>query len=137
MEDKQILISARLKAIRKEQKLTQKEFADKFQISQASYSGYEAGTNIPSLYFLMQVADEYDLSMDYLTGRSKHQLGIGYDKDNQYINDNVFQPLIDNGNNKKTALTEMAKGLEAQMYQFDLAIKQIYKEIEKMPPEEQ
>lgn len=137
MNEIMLQISARIRAIRKDNKLTQREFAELFGISQSSYSAYESGSTMPTLEFLIKVATKYNLSMDYIAGLSQSKKGLQADEDNQFINENLFQPLLNNGNDKKAALTEIAKSLEAQMLQINLAIKNIYNEIAKINPDQQ
>ena len=95
MEEINITISARLKAIRKENKMTQREFADKFKISQSSYCGYENGSTVPTLFFLIQVAQEFNISMDYLTGLSESKKGLQADEDYQYFVDLINKESVD------------------------------------------
>ncbi len=65
-----IPISAkRLKEIRKENKLTQEEMAQKFNIDHTSISKYETGATMISLSFLYQICNIYNISADYLLGK--------------------------------------------------------------------
>lgn len=51
----------------------QKELADYLHIKQTTYSKYELGKiNIPIEIFI-KLADYYDVSVDYLLGRSKEK----------------------------------------------------------------
>ena len=56
--------------LRKEKGLSQKEAAAKLGISQALLSHYEKGIRECGHSFLMRVADFYDVSCDYLLGRT-------------------------------------------------------------------
>lgn len=49
-----MIFSERLKTLRKEKKLTQKELAEQIGISQKSYSHWETGKNEPSLENLIK-----------------------------------------------------------------------------------
>lgn len=115
MEEKFIITSARLRAIRKEQKMTQREFADKFGISQSSYSAYESGTTLPTLLFLMQIAVEYNISLDYLAGLSENKKGLQADEDEQYITQNFLKPIYEKGYSEeevnRIAIQELAKAV--------------------------
>lgn len=65
--------SARLKELRKEKRLTQKRMADFLSCTEAHYQQIEYGNvNIPSLT-LEQLADFFEVSTDYLLGRSDHR----------------------------------------------------------------
>lgn len=59
-----------LSELRKEKGLSQKEAAAKLGISQALLSHYEKGIRECGHSFLMRVADFYDVSCDYLLGRT-------------------------------------------------------------------
>ena len=61
----------RLKALRNEKKLKQKEIADFLGCTDRNYQKMEYGeVNIPGLT-LIKLADYYDVSLDYLVGRSE------------------------------------------------------------------
>ena len=61
--------------LRNERKLTQKEAADALDISQALLSHYERGARECGLDFLIRIADFYDVSCDYLLGRTSQRNG--------------------------------------------------------------
>ena len=56
--------------LRKEKKLTQKEAAQSLGISQALLSHYEKGIRECSLSFVVKAAEFYDVSCDYLLGKT-------------------------------------------------------------------
>lgn len=59
-----------LRSLRKQQGLTQKEVADKLGIHCTTYTKYETGASEPSFEMLNKLADLYDISTDYLLGRT-------------------------------------------------------------------
>ena len=59
-----------LRSLRKQQGLTQKEVADKLGIHCTTYTKYETGASEPSFEMLNKLADLYDISTDYLFGRT-------------------------------------------------------------------
>ena len=63
-------IGERLKALRVQQKPTQKSIADAIGVSEVSYQRYEYGSVTPSLAMLIALADYFGVSLDYLVGRS-------------------------------------------------------------------
>ena len=70
MYDKNIL-GKRIKALRKELKLTQEDIAKKLNISVAALSRYETGAFEPkSLELIVELATLYNVSTDYLLGKS-------------------------------------------------------------------
>lgn len=64
-----------LTLLRKEKKLSQKQAAEGLGISQALLSHYEKGIRECGLDFVLKVADYYDVSCDYLLGRSADRTG--------------------------------------------------------------
>ena len=70
MEVKIAIMGTRLKELRKERKMTQKAMAELLEVSDRHYQAIEAGSvNIPSLT-LKFLADYFDVSADYLLGRT-------------------------------------------------------------------
>ncbi len=63
----------RLREIRLEKGLKQREMADRLAITLRAYQYYEEGKHIPDLYGLLALADILEVSLDYLTGRSERQ----------------------------------------------------------------
>lgn len=61
----------RLKELRKAEKLTQRDMAEKLNIVQPSYIRYENGTAEPSQETLIKIAEIFDVSVDYLLGRKE------------------------------------------------------------------
>ena len=66
------IFQERLIEQRKLNKLTQRQVADYLKIAQPSYIRYENGSSEPSLETLVKLADLFDISVDYLLGRSEY-----------------------------------------------------------------
>lgn len=66
-----IIVCERLKLLRKEKKLTQVQVAEFLKVTPRAYQYYEGGNHIPELPKLIALADFYDVSLDYLIGRSE------------------------------------------------------------------
>ena len=62
----------RLRELRIQSKMTQREIATYLGITQPSYIRYENGKSEPTLECLVKIADLYDVSVDYLLGRSNY-----------------------------------------------------------------
>lgn len=78
--------SARIKAIRKERKLTQKQMAELLSTTERNYQYYEAGAREPNLETLVDIAHELGVSADYLVGLSDYPVSVALDKKgNPYI----------------------------------------------------
>lgn len=61
--------------LRKERKLSQKQVAADLEVTQALLSHYENGKRECGLDFLVRAADYYNVSVDYLLGRSPMSTG--------------------------------------------------------------
>ena len=68
--------SERLKSLRLEAGLTQKEISEKLSISQPQYARWEAGKRSPTSETLQKFADFFDVSTDYLLGKSDFKHGV-------------------------------------------------------------
>lgn len=62
-------IGSRLAELRKKNNYTQKELAEKLNISQQIVSNIERGQTEPDINFLKGAADLYNISLDQLVGR--------------------------------------------------------------------
>ena len=54
-------------------RLTQQQLADVFYLNKSSISRYENNSQIPENELLQKIADYFEVSVDYLLGRSKEQ----------------------------------------------------------------
>lgn len=59
--------------LRKEKELGQKELASLLNLSVGTISNYENGVHSPDLYTLCRLADFFDVTTDYLLGRTKYR----------------------------------------------------------------
>ena len=62
--------SDRIIQLKKERKLLQKDIASSVGLSLRAYQYYEKGQKEPTLSVLLRLADYFDVSLDYLVGRS-------------------------------------------------------------------
>ena len=60
----------RLKELREEKRLTQKELAKALGLKRTRIAAYETGVNNPEYAVLLRLADYFHVTLDYLTGRS-------------------------------------------------------------------
>lgn len=63
-------LSAQLKKVRLERHFTQRQVADGIGIAEQAYQRYEYGRTVPSALVLIALADFFNVSLDYLVGRS-------------------------------------------------------------------
>lgn len=64
------LFSIRFKEERKNKGLTQEQLAKEFFLNKSSISRYEKGTQMPEMVMLQKFAEYFDVSVDYLLGRT-------------------------------------------------------------------
>ena len=69
----------RIKEIRQEKKLSQKDLAKKLNISQQAISLYEKGDREPKLETWQKLADFFNVLVDYLLGISKDRSTLTID----------------------------------------------------------
>ena len=62
--------ASRLRELRKAAKQRQKDLADALGVAQTTIANYEQGARFPDEKTLMRIADHYDVSLDFLMGRS-------------------------------------------------------------------
>jgi transcriptional regulator with XRE-family HTH domain len=60
----------RLKELRYQKKLTQEQLGAKVNVTKVSISGYENGNRTPDTETLQKLADFFEVSVDYLLGRT-------------------------------------------------------------------
>nr|WP_282579542.1 helix-turn-helix transcriptional regulator [Niallia sp. NCCP-28] len=65
-----MLLLKTLQELRKSKNWSQQETADMLGIAKSTYAGYESGYREPSLRALMQIADLFNVSVDYILNRT-------------------------------------------------------------------
>lgn len=63
----------RIRDLREDSDLTQKEVGKQLNMSQSQYQKYESGLVTPPISILMAIAEFYDVSLDYLLGRTNYK----------------------------------------------------------------
>ena len=64
------MFSLRLKELRESHNLSQQSFANIINVSQSTVGMWESGKRTPDSEMLAKIADYFDVSVDYLIGRS-------------------------------------------------------------------
>ena len=64
------ILSNRLRQCRKDKGLSQREVAIFCDITEKAYQNYELMTREPKLEILIKIADYFNVSLDYLVGRT-------------------------------------------------------------------
>ncbi|MFJ7663926.1 helix-turn-helix domain-containing protein [Lysinibacillus sp. NPDC097162] len=91
------MLGVRLKYLRKSNNKTQQDIADILGITRPAYTAYEQGKRNPDYEILEKIADYYNVSIDYLLGRTDNkgalhtQAGIS---DNEYNNLSAYQKEV-------------------------------------------
>ena len=73
------IFGERIRALRESMNFSQVKFAETFGIGQSSVVRYEKGEASPSLELLVNIADYFDVSLDYILGRTNNPQGKLYD----------------------------------------------------------
>jgi transcriptional regulator with XRE-family HTH domain len=76
MSDKKNRLGERLMILREEAGLTQEKLAEIFKTKKATISRYETGSRDPKLDMLIEFADFFKVSTDYLLGRTDNRNGL-------------------------------------------------------------
>ena len=79
------IIGERLKKLRESMKLSQQKVADMIGCPQTSIHRYESGSYTPNAETLLWYADYFDVSMDYIFGRTDKPQGKLYDYEPQVL----------------------------------------------------
>ncbi|TBV87128.1 MULTISPECIES: helix-turn-helix domain-containing protein [unclassified Lysinibacillus] len=93
------MLGVRLKYLRKSNNKTQQDIADILGITRPAYTAYEQGKRNPDYEILEKIADYYNVSTDYLLGRTENkealhkQAGIS---DDDYNNLSAYQKEVIN-----------------------------------------
>lgn len=69
-----------LKSLREEKRITQDDIASMLNIKRQTYSAYERNKSLPDINILSKLADYFNVSTDYLLGRTQTK---NYD---EYVN---------------------------------------------------
>lgn len=66
----------KVKQLRKEQSMTQEHLADLLNVSRTTVVRYEKGECEPDIATLIKLADIFNISLDYLLGRTEHRHNV-------------------------------------------------------------
>ena len=65
------IIGERLRSLRESVRLSQAKLAKEFDVSQSALARYEIDDSTPSPEVFLKYADYFDVSLDYLMGRTE------------------------------------------------------------------
>lgn len=63
-------VSSRIILLRKTHDLTQKQLAENISVTEIAVQNYESGRRKPAFDILISLADYFNVSIDYLVGRT-------------------------------------------------------------------
>ena len=66
----------RVKELREENGLLQRELASKIGVARTAITGWEGGTREPNIKTLVKLANYFDCSLDYLLGRVDNKKSV-------------------------------------------------------------
>ena len=89
---------------------TMQEFCNASNISFSTYQNYESGKRLPTAEFLMQIADFYGVTTDYLLGREPAQ-----PEPNPFENLKLTKEQEEDANEKYKMLTPQDKAIVASI----------------------
>ena len=75
------MFSSRLKMLRSEKNLTQKQLADILNMQNTAISKYELGERTPDIDSLVKIADKLGINTDWLLGRTDYITILCKDED--------------------------------------------------------
>lgn len=102
------MLPQNLKKLRKEKRLTQKEFASLMKVSQQTIASWESGRAVPGSDTLNKLADFFNVSTDYLLGR---EIYAKEQKINQSVDDAIKSMHHYQGKPVSDADKEVIKGI--------------------------
>lgn len=104
------MFSERLKKLRNEKRLSQKELAKELNMSQQTIAKWENNQSTPNPEMIVKIANFFDVSTDYLLGRTNEDIPT-----NKNFSHNHLQELI---KNKSSSLEEIAELLHTNKYEI-------------------
>ncbi len=75
------MIAGRIKELREKKHMSQSKLADKLNVKQQTVGSWEIGRTEPSLDIQNKIADIFEVTLDYLNGRSSSKKTVDIDDD--------------------------------------------------------
>ena len=116
------MIDKRLKILREELRLTQKELAKKLDVASSTIAMYESKKRTPDSHMLKKMADLFDCSVDYLLGRTdnKHNFAIDRNYNTQNMKIELDSKKI-TLRRKQLGLTQKELGSKVNLTEFNIS----------------
>ena len=104
----------RFKELRKKHGYTQQDVADHIGIDRVAYARYEGGSRTPPLQNLILMANLYNVSIDYLVGRSDDPM-----YEHKWVNEDGTQNVLLSTTEKEPPTPSRRRELEKQAEEAD------------------
>jgi len=109
----------RLRRLREEQGVTQEQLGKVLNVKKAAVSKYETGYTVPDADTLKKLADFFNVSADYLLGRTDDPRP---EKDDQHVNDDDALEYLDELHKRPEMKTLFQVGRKATKEDIETAI---------------
>ena len=109
------IVGKRLKGLRESIRLSQKDFAGKIGITQSAVNRYENNQSEASYKTLILYADYFDVSLDYVYGRTDQPQGKLYDFKPKFEDDEDMRQFIEMCFDPNTPMSGKLKDMLLQM----------------------
>ena len=116
------IVGERLRTLREGMQISQAKMAELVGMKQSSINRYEGGETSPSYEVLLKYADFFDVSIDYIFGRTDNPRGKLYEYKPKALEDNkemqqfvemCFDPKSPMNDRLKQTLIQMLEEVEA------------------------
>ncbi|EIM1819780.1 helix-turn-helix transcriptional regulator [Listeria monocytogenes] len=116
-----------LMKLRKSKNLTQSDIAKILGVARTTYSSYEQNRRMPDAEIQIKIADYFDVSLDYLHGRSKNNIAdtIAAHIDSNATEEDIKEILAyieekrkEHANEKEINITEVASREDKEINKF-------------------
>ena len=113
------IVGKRIKGLRESIRLSQKELSVKLGISQSAVNRYENNQSEASYKTLLKYADYFDVSLDYLYGRTDQPQGKLYDFKPKCEDDGDMRDFIEMCFDPNTPMSGKLKDMLLKMMKED------------------
>ena len=114
MQNIEVIIMLRLKEIRNQLNIPQKDVCASLRIPQNTYSQYENGKREPDSDTLSRIADFFDVTVDYLLGRTDEPNPINLDKELEGVRFALYSESEELTDEDKQAVLDFVRFLKSK-----------------------
>ena len=114
------IVGVRIKGLRESIRLSQKELGERLGITQSAVNRYENNQSEASYKTLVLYADYFDVSLDYIYGRTDRPQGKLYDFKPKFEEDSDLRDFIEMCFDPATPMSGKLKEMLLQMMKSDV-----------------